>query len=217
MKLALCVNSADLPSAWQAVGDTPTTLPIHPDFWGINTFLVDRAICETDPSTQQLLPYNVLVDENDRVFVYSRGKGGAEARLRGKLSIGVGGHVDGDVPPGFTLKGWLRVEAAREIEEEVRLKVFDAGVNFEHFLVDRSNPDGEKHPVGLVHLGLLSANRVHSADVHAVAAENIEGASWMTINGVLAPEVYGRLEPWSRLAIGVLAGLRSVATVAEAA
>jgi predicted NUDIX family phosphoesterase len=65
--------------------------------------LVDRAVCETDLSTVQLIPYIALVDvSNDetKYFVYTRGKASGEGRLVGKCSIGIGGHMEDSMESG---------------------------------------------------------------------------------------------------------------------
>src|SRR5436309_10680442 len=51
-----------------------------------------RAAVETDPSYKQLIPY-VVLRWRDRLFHYTRGAAGGEARLRAKRSVGVGGHI----------------------------------------------------------------------------------------------------------------------------
>src|SRR5215467_3589805 len=59
-----------------------------------------RGEMEEDPSFKQLIPYCVFrhVDAAGRelVFVYTRGKGQGEGRLRSKRSVGIGGHISSD-------------------------------------------------------------------------------------------------------------------------
>ena len=74
-------------------------------------FFVERRWAEHDSSFKQVIPYTV-VTHGDEVLLLKRLEQGGEARLHGKLSIGVGGHInpvdgdgngdgngDGDIPP----------------------------------------------------------------------------------------------------------------------
>jgi len=75
-----------------------------------------RGDVEQDPSIKQIIPY-LMVRHGGRIFVFQRSAAGGEARLHGKYSIGVGGHinrsdVEGDVD---LLEAGLR----RELEEEL--------------------------------------------------------------------------------------------------
>ena len=50
---------------------------------------------EEDPSFKQLIGYVLLKDINtNEVLVYKRLVGGGEARLHGKASVGIGGHMN---------------------------------------------------------------------------------------------------------------------------
>jgi predicted NUDIX family phosphoesterase len=200
-KFALCVRSSDLPPAWQQA-TTARTLPIHDAFWNPKALVVaDRAHCETDPTLQQLLPYIVLRDEFDRVFCYARGAGGAEARLHAKMSVGVGGHVDEAPPRGVSLIDWLRLEAQREIHEEVGIVVGTASIDFQSFLVDRGSPVGE------VHLGLLAVVKVRSDLVASAEKDIITEGRFAHLDEI--SELFPRLEPWSQLAVTPMLAARA--------
>src|SRR5688572_3846683 len=56
-------------------------------------FFVERARGEETPAWKQAIPYCVVADE-ERVLLMKRRAKGGEARLHGKLSIGVGGHIN---------------------------------------------------------------------------------------------------------------------------
>jgi predicted NUDIX family phosphoesterase len=106
-----------------------------------------RSAVETDPSYKQLIPY-VVLRCGDRLFHYTRGAGGGEARLRAKRSVGVGGHIsaadaDGAADP-------YRAGLLRELAEEVEI----ASSYTERvlgLLYDPSTPVGEVH-LGIVHV-----------------------------------------------------------------
>ncbi|GAB4403094.1 MAG: hypothetical protein OHK0048_21620 [Rhodoferax sp.] len=62
--------------------------------WGFlaHALWMPRALAEHDETRLQLIPYLVLRRDPDRVWAYQRT--GGDARLAGRCSIGVGGHVD---------------------------------------------------------------------------------------------------------------------------
>src|SRR5690606_104411 len=56
-----------------------------------------RGDVEEDPTLLQPIPYVVvtrMAGENRQIFTYERLAGGGERRLHGRLSIGVGGHMN---------------------------------------------------------------------------------------------------------------------------
>ena len=120
---------------------------------------VDRTPAELDPSLKQIIPYAVIV-RGDRIFRYQR-QGGGEARLLGKSSVGVGGHInpcDGEV-----LRGGLN----RELEEELVLPA-ERTAEFVGLINDDSTP------VGSVHLGLVARVEV-DGDVSVRETETMSG------------------------------------------
>jgi predicted NUDIX family phosphoesterase len=52
-----------------------------------------RDTVEEDENYKQLIPY-IIITHKGRVLAYQRGKRGGDPRLFGKLSIGIGGHVN---------------------------------------------------------------------------------------------------------------------------
>ena len=66
---------------------------------------------ERDPAFKQVIPYLVLRD-GERYFLMQRTTAGGDARLHGRYSIGVGGHLN---PGDGGLLGGLR----REWDEEL--------------------------------------------------------------------------------------------------
>src|SRR5574343_244442 len=61
---------------------------------------IPRDEAEEDPTFLQIIPYVVLT-HNSRVLQYTRMKGSGESRLRGKQSIGFGGHINPEDGVGF--------------------------------------------------------------------------------------------------------------------
>jgi len=213
-KLALVMERADAPVELNMAKFAAATRH-RGDYWeDVVTRLVDRDICETDESTLQLIPYVMLVKEGKpsvapegeglavdfpapRFFTYSRGTGGEEARLHGALSIGLGGHIDGQIPEGMKAKNWFAAEAVRELEEEVGLQ---AATSHEVIFADALLYD-PANPVGRVHVGILCAVRLLDRDLGKHEAEVVEHAQWLTLEELMDPAVFQRLEPWSQAAV----------------
>ena len=111
-----------------------------------HAFFAPRDAVENDPSLKQIIPY-VILRYSDRIFLVERTRGGSEARLRNKLSIGLGGHInpgDGDATSDRVTAGMKR-----ELTEEVDL------------------PAGwHARPIGLLNDDVEAVGRVHFALVY---------------------------------------------------
>ncbi len=190
VKLALCMQRADAPAAFNEA-TTERVIPFDAHMLArIQTALIDRAVCEKDESTLQLIPYIVLRDTNGNILRYSRGKGGAEARLHAKTSIGFGGHVDVEAPFGH-LFDILHLEAKRELHEELGLTV-TGDLSFTHLIVDPSDA------VGWVHIGFLAIYTVPDDAALKLEAGVIEGVEWVHPPKLVKLDDFRRLEGWSR-------------------
>ena len=78
-----------------------------------------RPDMELDPSYRQIIPY-VAVTRGDEIYATRRLNAGGEARLHGKISLGVGGHierVDDDEREGILMRA-LEREVAEEVSVE---------------------------------------------------------------------------------------------------
>ncbi len=197
IKLALCIDTCDF--SWQSFerGNEMMAIPQDGELGRYKTRLIDRAICEGDESTLQLLPYNVLINEENKVFVYVRGGGGAEGRLHGKLSVGIGGHVD-FAPDESGLPVLLKAEAIREVMEEVGMQWAGPLPEFTHYLMDYTTT------VGRVHLGLLSINFVMTEQIGALEDGMVENGEFVSIDFLAEPEQFERLENWSQSVVTYL-------------
>ena len=197
VKLALCTRFNCLPAMFFDPGFKENLcVPIDPTVFNAPVELVDRAVCETDPGCQQFIPYIVVQDILGRTFTYCRGKGSAEARLAGNLSIGLGGHVDGVPPQGTSLLNWFTQEARRELFEEVGLSL-DAVValEFTHMIKDATNP------VGQVHFGLLATVTVNPRDLTLLEKDVVEDSFWFSLEELQRPKTFERLENWSKAVV----------------
>lgn len=158
----------------------------------INTFesyeVKRRGDMEEDPSYKQLIGYVLLKDANtNEVLVYKRLVGGGEARLHGKASVGIGGHMN--EVEGKTIFEMLKINAARELNEEVGVSEEEA-LNNLHF-IGLINDD--KTEVGQVHVGVVYECKVDKSKVE-VKEDDTLVIKWMTANEAKAEENY---ETWS--------------------
>ncbi len=157
-----------------------------------NLFYVDRDKAENDPTIKQLIPYSIL-RRNEHVFRYLRAPKGAEARLHGLWSIGVGGHinpVDGD--PGY--EAYARA-FARELAEEVGINKRANLDKVVGLINDDSNDVGKVH-FGIVHeieVGFelqfeddaLSNGSFQHPETHKLQVEKYENWSKLIIEHIL--------------------------------
>lgn len=147
-----------------------------------------RVRMETDPRYKQIIPY-LIFRHGDQYFVMQRKSQASEQRLQGKLSLGIGGHINPSDLAGATVIDWAR----REFTEEVDF----AGtftVNFLGILNDDSNE------VGKVHAGFVFLLEGDSADI--LPREEFKSGSLMTLEA--CKEQYQRMESWSQMVIDML-------------
>ena len=137
-------------------------------------FFVERRAAEENSSWKQVIPY-VVVKRADSILLLERKKIEGEVRLHGKLSIGVGGHINPeDAQASVGESGALthspidngsRREIAEELHVSGRTQLARVGV-----LNDDSNP------VGAVHVGLVQLMLVEG-DVRVATCVKDDGAS----------------------------------------
>ena len=114
-----------------------------------HAFFVERQYAERTPALKQVIPYTVVRRATGEILLMRRLKRGGEGRLHGKLTIGVGGHVnpeDALASPRHPLAGatW------RELEEEIVIE--EPKDEREILCLGLINDDS--NPVGAVHVGL---------------------------------------------------------------
>ncbi len=151
-----------------------------------------RDAMERDPSFKQVIPYLVLRD-GPRYFLMQRTTAGGDARLHGRYSIGVGGHLN----PG---DGGLLGGLEREWHEEL---VADFVPAFR--LVALLNDDTTE--VGAVHLGAVY---LAEAGGRAVAIRETDKLTGTFADPAEVAAVSDRMETWSRLVFELLADPSSI-------
>jgi predicted NUDIX family phosphoesterase len=129
-------------------------------------FFVERRWAERDSSLKQVIPYT-LVTHADEVFLLRRTARGGEARLHGKLSIGVGGHINPVDLDGA--QDVLDAGCRRELEEEISIEA-PYSLNTVGVINDDSSD------VGSVHFGLVNVARCETPAVAIRETEVLEGS-----------------------------------------
>lgn len=151
-----------------------------------------RSIAETSTEWRHLATYAVLTS-GEKVFSYRRGKSGSEGRLHGRLSVGVGGHVELDdySSGGWICESMLYSAALREIDEELHI-LSGSAMRLAGLIADDSTP------VNAVHLGVAYLVEVDHTRV-SVREDCLSDPRWMTVDDLI--EAAPRLEVWSRIVL----------------
>jgi predicted NUDIX family phosphoesterase len=147
-----------------------------------------RSLMEQDPTFKQIIPYLVLRD-GQRYFLMQRTNAGGDARLHGRYSIGVGGHLN---PGDGGLLGGLNREWAEEL-------VADFVPEFQ--LVALLNDDTTA--VGAVHLGAVYVADAAGRPVAIRETDKLMGAFAEPVEVATVKE---RLETWSALVFDFFEG-----------
>ncbi len=144
-----------------------------------------RPEAEQDPDYKQIIPY-VAVVRRDEVFATTRLNKGGEARLHGKMSLGVGGHMNEIDREG----DWLMHALRREVDEELALDDFGT-------LTPRGLINDDSNEVGRVHLGFFFTLTT-SGGAAVRETEKLEGG-FVQISSLAS--LSGRMETWSQIII----------------
>ncbi len=162
-------------------------------------FFVERRWAEHDSSLKQIIPYT-LMTHGDEILLLKRLEAGGEARLHGKLSIGVGGHInpidlDDEAGDADTELDILDAGCRRELEEEL---VIETSYN----LRPVGAINDESGDVGSVHFGIVHQARCETPEVTIRETDVLEG-HFVTIDALeeLAALEADRFETWSALII----------------
>lgn len=166
-------------------------------------FFVERELAERTPAWKQPIPYAIVTGPQG-VLLVRRLDGVGESRLAGKLSIGLGGHIDPADASGVSLAerrtgGTVDLVAratARELAEELVIEG-DYEVRTVGLLNDDTNPVGAVH-VGVVQVvtvnGPVTIREEHQLEGSFVAPSKLaallaEGANFETWSALLVPHL----------------------------
>jgi len=152
-----------------------------------------RSYTETDPFYKQIIPYIVIINDNEEIFCTKRTKKQSESRLHDMYSLGIGGHLnihdfekDYDFYDGF-IKGMTR-----EIDEEIILPQKFYWKHCSGFINDDSND------VGRVHFGMVYIVKVLD-NIEVREKDNMEKYSFRNKENII--QEYNNFENWSKIVI----------------
>lgn len=140
-------------------------------------FFVERPYAERTPTLKQVIPYT-LVARGDDILLLRRTKGGGDARLHDKLTIGVGGHVNPvDAFPQGSSGGSdaerildpLPAATRREVMEE------ELTVTGATHLVPVGLINDDSNPVGAVHVGFVQVLHLQGGDAQVRETDQLRG------------------------------------------
>ncbi|MDC0506204.1 NUDIX domain-containing protein [Candidatus Gracilibacteria bacterium] len=154
-----------------------------------------RGEAEQNFDYKQPIPYAVVVDEENRVFVYKRGgsdSNAGDARLHSKIAFGVGGHLERE---DEDCENPLTDSLAREIEEEIAVKEESIkSIEAIGYLNE------EETEVSQVHLGIAYIVRVHNTNIELLDGE-LENGEFIEIDELESMIHSGdyNVENWSQI------------------
>lgn len=153
---------------------------------------------ENDPSYKQLIPHVLVchVDgaECEAVYQYTRGIHQDESRLRGKRSVGIGGHIAMKDCASNGIGNAYSEGMSRELAEEVSIET-----PYHEQCIGLINDDETN--VGRVHLGIVHIFDVERPAVVARESEIVDG-SFRPVREIL-PHL-DDFEMWSQICLRAL-------------
>lgn len=148
-----------------------------------------RREAECDRSFKQVIPY-VLVEHKPTGRFFMTTRIGGEERLRGQVSIGLGGHPEAGEDVSDAL--------FRELEEEIGL---EKGQMSEIKLCGYVY--SEMNEVDSVHLGVVYHAITDREDISCREADKLTGG-WFTITQMKEARRNGHMESWSAICFDAL-------------
>jgi predicted NUDIX family phosphoesterase len=160
------------------------------DYILANESFQPRATCEEDPSLKQIIPY-VVCRHGSRTLVMQRTNRQTEKRLHGKISIGIGGHIN-DLETRGSDQNIIHAGLERELEEEIHLHGRRKSLELAGIISDDSTP------VGQVHMGLVYVLETDSPDF-TVNEPDMMTAEWCALEELRSR--HDRMETWSQIVL----------------
>jgi len=157
-RMILVTSAKELPSTFEESGFHPLqSSQVFAAFHAAGLWLGPRDVLEHLPSFRQIIPY-VVLRVGDRFVRYTRTPAGREGRLHGRMSLGLGGHIDlsdiVSVNDCVDLEKTLGDAARREVDEELG-SVDCVSKEWIGVLVDNDTDVGQVH-IGVVAIWDLS-------------------------------------------------------------
>ncbi len=160
-----------------------------------------RWLAEENFDYKQPIPYGILIDNSNKIFVYQRWwkwSNAWEKRLYNNISIGVGGHIEKEDVLNIDAKfNIIENVLLREMEEETNVK----SDNIENIqLLGYINNDSDH--VSEVHFWILYLVRIKDPSNIVLVDWELASGSFMTLNEA-EKVIYSSdnvTEEWSKLA-----------------
>lgn len=154
-----------------------------------------RGEAEVNFDYKQPIPYAIVLNEKDEIFVYKRGwawSNAWESRLHEKIAIGVGGHIEREDEDSENI---LKDSLIREVEEELNVSpdmIADA------FPIWYINQDTDE--VCKVHLWIGYVVKLKSSDFDLLDGELAHGEfkNFEDLTAMIASWEYD-VEPWTQM------------------
>lgn len=144
-----------------------------------------RGDAEENVAFKQIIPYFIF-RQNAQYFLMQRANTAGEARLKNKMTLGIGGHLRIDDMRNVPVSEW----GMREFHEEV---VFGGGIKITPFGIIND----ERNAVGKVHLGLVFIVDGLGGDI-SVRSELKSGG---LVSLAEIQKNYDNLETWSQIVV----------------
>ena len=156
---------------------------------------------DSEKATLQFIPY-VVVKHKGNVLAYVRPNAGNEARLHGKVSVGLGGHVDlADVEHEdsvIDIDKTLRTSCVRELEEEISLSLDPEQINWAGLIY---RTDG---PVDRVHLGIVAEIEIDDETEKSIRASKETGElKFVNPSEIEAEMAEYEIEAWTKAVLEI--------------
>jgi len=144
---------------------------------------------------KQPIPYAIVLNENNEIFVYKRGWSGSnagESRLHEKIAIWVGGHIEREDEHSENI---LKDSLVREIEEELNISPENILEAFPIWYIN-----SEEDEVSKVHLWIAYIAKVKNSQFELLDGEldNGEFVSYKTLMEMCTSWDYD-VEAWTQL------------------
>lgn len=157
-----------------------------------NYQFLSRPEAEVNPAYKQLIPYVTVVCQG-KILCLERTAAQSESRLHGKVSLGVGGHIN-PVDKGDNLADIIARAMNRELQEELWLET-----NQQPAFLGLINDDSNS--VGSVHLGMHYVLEVETRT--GIRETDKMTAVWLSFPQL--EDLRPRMETWSQILLPALA------------
>ncbi|WP_336786898.1 NUDIX domain-containing protein [Paenibacillus sp. MMO-177] len=154
----------------------------------------DRWRVEYNPPTRQPIPY-IVVRTGDKFFATTRLDGSGESRLHGKMSLGVGGHINPEDKGSYGNRDAFFNAMIRELHEELKVNSSIESWGYVGVINDNSNPVSQDH-LALVYLVDVAGENISVKEV-----DKLEGGFY-TVQELL--DHHERLESWSQIVLEMI-------------